>query len=213
MESPILVCAAVADELAAWHPRVSVMDHAAHLRLAGHDVLAVPVGVGPVEAALGAALAMQRFRPRMAILAGTCGAFPGTGLAVGDVVVVESAALTSSDAAAGLSYVPGSPIPATPDPELLGRLRERGLRSAACATAVAITVDPGHVRALAGQGFAVEHLEAAGFLRAAARCAVPAACVLGVANEVGPGAHEAWKANAPAAAAAALAAVEALLAG
>jgi nucleoside phosphorylase len=211
MNEPVLVCAAVEAELAAWHPRVAAMDHAAHLRIGGQDVLAVPLGIGPVEAAVGAVLALQRFRPRLAILTGTCGALPGSGLARGTVVAVERARLTTADVAAGLSYVPGPDIEATADPGLLRRLRDRGVPAVACATAAAITSDAERASLLGKAGYAVEHMEAAGFLRAAARCGVPAACVLGIANEVGPDASAQWRAHGAAAAAAALSLVEKLI--
>jgi len=40
----------VEEELAALGTRVAQMDHAGHRRVHGVDVLAVPVGIGPVEA-------------------------------------------------------------------------------------------------------------------------------------------------------------------
>ena len=51
------------------------------------------------------------------------------------------------------------------------------------------------------------------FLLAASRCGVPAACVLGIANMVGPDAHESWRRNATSASASAVAVVEKWIAG
>src|SRR3954452_8565662 len=115
---PVLVCAAVEEELAALGTRVSAMDHAGHRRVGSVDVLAVPIGIGPVEAALGAHMALTRFRPRCAFLVGTCGALPGSGLEIGRVVSVERALFTSGAAAAGLAYIPGARTPAAADADL-----------------------------------------------------------------------------------------------
>ena len=45
------------------------------------------VGIGLVEAALGAARAIDVHRPSEVVLLGTAGAYPGSGLEIGDVVV------------------------------------------------------------------------------------------------------------------------------
>lgn len=169
------------------------------------------LGVGPVEAALGAAEALRSPGLRAAIFIGTCGAFPGTGLSIGEAVVVRRSWLSASDAAAGHAYIPAPAAGATHgDPRLCAALAgAAGLPLVDAATVVAITRSAGHAQALAqASGTQVEHLEAFAFLRAAERAGVPAACVLGVSNEVGPKAHEEWKANADRASAAA---AEALL--
>ena len=76
----------------------------------------------------------------------------------------------------------------------------------AAVTAVAITRSTSRAEAFRDfTGCAVEHLEAHAFLRAAELAGVPAACVLGVSNEVGPRAHEEWKRHGAEASAAAVA--------
>lgn len=189
----ILLCAAVDDELLPFRTRLASE--------AGVNFSAL--GVGPVEAALGAAEALAA-RPRLALLVGTCGAFPGVGLQVGRVVVVERSVLTTSDVGAGRSYVPGpAQIVAHADAALVEALAAAGLPRVGCATVPAVTRDAASAESLAkASGMEVEHLEAHAFLRAAERLFVPAACVLGIANRVGPTAHEEWKENAAHAAAA-----------
>lgn len=195
----ILLCAAVEAELAALGPLQPGVRTAA-------------IGIGPVEAAFGAAEALSLDGIECAILLGTCGALPGSGLGIGEAVVVERSVLTSSDAAAGLAYVPG-PMQreARADEALVARLG-LPLRRVGCATVVAITRDAAHAAAEASHtGCEVEHLEAYAFLRAAERAGVPALCVLGVSNDVGPEAHAQWLAHGDEAAAAAVRAVLAAL--
>lgn len=198
----LLVCAAVEEELAALLPRLERSGAVWSGSIDGVEIRAAAVGIGPVEAALGTASLLAE-RPDAALLVGTCGAYPGAGLSVGATVVVETSLLTASDAAAGLSYLPDAcGGPARAHPALVAAL---GAPAAVAVTAVAITRDAARARLLASAtGAAVEHMEAFGFLRAAERAAVPAACLLGIANEVGPRAHEEWKARGATAAAAAI---------
>lgn len=190
----ILLCAAVEDELLPFRERLA---GAPGLRFEA-------IGVGPVEAALGASASMAS-RPSLALLVGTCGAFPGAGLEVGQAVLIERSLLSASDVGAGRSYIPEpAQVLSRADAALVGELAERGLPRVGCVTVPAITRDLESAEALARHsGMEVEHLEAHAFLRAAERAAVPAACILGIANFVGPTAHEAWKENAAAASAAA----------
>lgn len=207
----ILICAAVEDELAP----LRALDLPYPLELAA-------IGVGPVEAALGAAellgpphqgpgASKGPRRPSAAILIGTCGAFAGRGLSIGDAVLVTRSVLTASDAAAGRSYIPAPAAAAShADPALCASIaRATDLASVGAATVAAITSDAASAARLQQvTAMDTEHMEAHAFLRAAERAKVPAACVLGVANYVGPEAHEQWKASA---ALASSAAVEALV--
>ncbi|AKU89860.1 hypothetical protein [Vulgatibacter incomptus] len=211
----LLVCAAVKEELDALLPLLEADEAGWSGSIGGVGVLARTLGVGPVEAALGAAAALAERPVSGAILVGTCGAFPGSGLGIGSVAVIERSLLTSSDAGAGLAYVPGPAAGlARSSPALIEALSMGGLPRVGCATVVAITRDGDHAAALGrASGCEVEHLEAHGFLRAAERAGVPAACLLGVANDVGPLGHEQWKRHAREASAAAVAALERVLPG
>ncbi|MBI4509228.1 MAG: hypothetical protein HY698_06305 [Deltaproteobacteria bacterium] len=86
----------------------------------GTSARAVAIGIGPIEAAAGMAAAIAAEAPERVILIGTCGAFHGAGLAIGDVVVVEEAVMAS---AAPWIEVPGAvPRRAAADPELVRNL-------------------------------------------------------------------------------------------
>lgn len=186
----ILVCAAVEDELAPLRAQ-----------LRSDAIRFAAIGVGPVEAALGAQAALAS-RPSAAILVGTCGAFPSARLPIGRAVCVERSFLSCPDVAAERSYVPPlAQVESRADAALAASLCEAaGLPRVGCVTTPAITRDETSAELFAARtGVEVEHLEAHAFLRAAERAGVPAACVLGVANLVGPNAHEEWKANAAAA--------------
>lgn len=190
----ILICAAVEEELSPLRGRIP-----------GEGIGFAAIGVGLVEAALGACAALAT-RPSAAILVGTCGAFPDAGLPVGRAVCVEWSLVSSPDVAAGRSYIPEpAQVESRAAPSLVASLCEAaGLPRVGCVTAPAITRDAACADLLArSTGAEVEHLEAHAFLRAAERMGVPAACVLGVANVVGPTAHEEWVQNADAAAASA----------
>lgn len=210
----ILVCAAVEEELG---PLLSGMrrDGARWFGEAGGvSLTAVSIGVGPVLAAFGAAAAL-RGPFDAAILLGTCGAFSGSGLSIGDAVIVERSLLGSSGAASGLAYIP--PLAAAPseaEPALVHSLAEHtGLRQVSAVTVAAITSGGAAADTLSRTtGCEVEHMEAHPFLLAAARARIPAACLLGVANEVGPRGHEEWKENADRASAKAIAALRNFLA-
>ena len=197
MDAPLLVCAAVEEELARLIPYLARATGGWHGLLGSRRIVATALGIGPVDAALGAAAALAE-RPAAAIFVGTCGAFPETGLPIGSAVVVERSVLSASDAASGHSYVPGpAQRIAHGDPALCAALAEGGAPRVGAATVVAITRDAERAELLRRfTGCETEHLEAHAFLRAAERAGVPAACVLGVSNEVGPFAHEQWKAHA-----------------
>ncbi len=205
VNAPLLVCAAIEEELARLLPRLTRGQGRWTGALGDRPIVAAPIGIGPVDAALGAAAALAE-RPAAAIFVGTCGAFPGTRLAIGAAVVASRSVLTASDAAAGLSYVPRpAQRIARGDEALCAELSAEGAPLVGAATVVAITRDAERAEALRRlSGCEVEHLEAHAFLRAAEVAGIPAACVLGVSNEVGPLAHEQWLAHAAAASEAAV---------
>jgi nucleoside phosphorylase len=162
------------------------------------------VGIGMPAAAAGAAAAIAELRPRAVVLVGTCGAYRGSGLALGDVVVAQAVRVADGFAVERRAEFP-APMVTTldPDPRLRAELAARGARPAAVATTLGITVDDASAARIAQALEAqVEHLEAFGVAQACAARAVPFAAVLGVANFVGSGAREEWRANHHAAAAA-----------
>ncbi len=65
------------------------------------------VGVGLVEAALGAARVIAEKKPSRVVLLGTVGAYPGSGLSIGDVVIAERVVLAAPSGAL-VSAMPSS---------------------------------------------------------------------------------------------------------
>ena len=95
--------------------------------------------------------------------------------------------------------------------EALARACSARIVGAVCQEGV--TVSDERARALAASTHAaVEHMECFAVYRACARASVPAAALLAVANRVGDGARAAWRQNARAAEAVAVAALVAFLA-
>jgi nucleoside phosphorylase len=179
--------------LAAWAPELRALR-----RVRG--VVTRIVGVGLVEAGIGAARAVAEVGPRAVVLVGTAGAYPGGGIDVGEVVAAKRIALACPAVASGAGYLP-PPLPSALLTSASLR-RALGCRATDVACPLAITRTRALARRLAADtGAAVETLEAFAVARAAGK--LPFAAVLGITNEVGPDAHRQWKAHAAEAAAAA----------
>jgi nucleoside phosphorylase len=177
--------------LAAWAPELRALG-----RVRG--VVTRIVGVGLVEAGVGAARAVAEVGARAVVLVGTAGAYPGSGLEVGAVVAARRIALACPAVASGGAYLP-APLPSALVTSAALR-RAIGALPADVACPLAITRTRAIARRLADDtGAAVETLEAFAVARAAGK--LPFAAVLGIANEVGPNAHRQWKAHAAQAAA------------
>jgi futalosine hydrolase len=146
-------------------------------------------------AAAGAAAAVAALHPRAVLLVGTCGAYRGSGLAIGDVVVLGDTVVTDVAIAEGRAQLPGAMVAAlASDRVLTAELASVGARVVRVATTLGITVDDPAAEHIARAGGAqVEHLEAFGVATACAARAVPFAAVLGVANFVGSSAREEWR--------------------
>lgn len=142
-------------------------------------------GIGAVAAAVGAARLLALHRPARVLLVGTCGAYDGR-LAVGDVLAARRAIATSVEELEGRAYRPAAEVAAWEATWVLPL------------PAHDVAVPPGVTTSAAGAAVlarvaAAEHLEATGVFAACAAEGVPVAAVLGVANRVGPAAHEEWK--------------------
>ncbi len=175
--------------VAAWAPELESLGRRLPTRI---------VGVGLVEAAAGAARALAEMRPTAVVLIGTAGRFSSAKPQLGDVVVARRIHLASSAVKRGDAYWP-APLPTTLETD--ARLR-RGLRLPSVDVRCPLAISK-----RASRGTDVENLEAFAVGRAAAAARIPFACVLGVANDVGPGGHRQWKTHAADAAAAACEAV------
>jgi len=164
------------------------------------------VGVGLVAAAAGTERALAEERPARLVLVGTAGALPGSGLAIGSIVVVARAELIVRPG----EYVPG--ILSTVAEADAAFARECADKLDAplvtVASGVGITSSEDEARRLATSP-QVEHLESFAVL-SVARHRAAATAVLAIANVVGPNAHAEWRANREQAEAAAIAAAQKL---
>ncbi len=163
------------------------------------------LGVGPVRAAASMARLIVENAPDSVILVGSCGAYGA--VPVGAVRVASALGTGDAGAAVGRGYVPLPPPVLAADPALAGAVDAPGAR---VLTLAAITTDPA-VAAVLGEDWDLEHMEAYSAAHACAAAGVPFVAVLGVANRVGPGAHDEWRRHRAAAEAAAQAAVLPLL--
>jgi purine-nucleoside phosphorylase len=210
--------------LSAWEPELAPLRRLLRGSRAARDVALEAIGVGTVDAAVGAAHALARTRPRRAIFVGTAGVYPGPAaraLPIGAAAVAGELRLVSTATLRGDAYHP-APLVAhvTATPALRARLaRAAGDATAAEATAAAVVACPLAItqtaalaQRIAATGAALENLEAFAVARAATAAHVPFAAVLGISNVVGPRAHGEWRANHLAASRAACRVVWSLLA-
>jgi nucleoside phosphorylase len=155
-------------------------------------IVARPAGVGLVEAAIGAARAIAEVKPRAVVFVGTAGSYEPRP-ALGRVVAARRVKLISTAAVRGDGYLPAV-LPSATDTDN-GLRGELGLPSADVACPLAITSTRAAARRIAeASGCAVENLEVFAVARAAG--SLPFAAVLGIANAVGPAAHQQWRAHA-----------------
>jgi nucleoside phosphorylase len=199
--------------LSAWEPELVELRRLLKMEAQGPTIIAAPVGVGLVEAALGATLAIAREQPDAVLFVGTAGQYQGRlrGLDLGDVVAASRLRLWSAEVAAGHAYFP-APLPAMlKTPPALCRLAvAQGLALADVACPVAISTRARTARAQEDFPDA-ENLEAFAVARAVAIQDLPFIAILGLSNLVGPAAHAQWKQHARTAAAAACRAAYALI--
>ena len=164
---------------------------------AREHVVTGSIGIGPVEATLGASRLVARFEPELVLFTGTCGAYPGAALAIGDVVVASAVHLVDPAVCEGRAHLP-APMRRTiaTDASISAILEHAGARGASVASTTAITDDEHLGDAIArSTGCIVEHLESFAIALVASEAKIPFGIVLGVANAVGPGAQRAWQEN------------------
>jgi futalosine hydrolase len=197
--------------VAAYPPELSALSEAFGLHAIGEgmgspefagkmgplEVVGEAVGVGLAAAAVGTTRCLQVWRPRAVVVVGTCGAYPGRGLVVGDVVRARRICLVSTAAIDGRAGLPS--LIATErlaDPHLSSRFAALGVREADVATTLAVTTDGALAERIEQQrGCDVEHLEAFSVASACAAYEIPCAVVLAVANRVGATGRDEWMAN------------------
>lgn len=147
----------------------------------------IPIGIGLVEAALGIAAVLEK-KPSAIVLVGSCGAYPGSGIDIGTIVVAREAVL-----------VPEGELPKVVPVHSRPPAFAMEGRRAIVASTLGITTDDARAKAIADDtGAHVENLEAFAVARACERANVPVAIVLGVTNIVGKNGRAEWRANAQA---------------
>jgi futalosine hydrolase len=205
--------------VAAFHPELeplrALLGDGLTGRIGSKEVAARVVGIGLPQASVGAALRIPEVRPSAVVMVGTCGAYPGGSLHIGDVVVARRILLVEPAVLDGLAATPEPmPLATEGDPGIRAALCRAGAVAADVATTLGVTVDDA-LAARIGQvsGAHAEHMEAYGVALASAHHGVPFAAVLGVANEVGSRARGEWRANHREAARAAVSVVTAWLVG
>ena len=190
--------------VSAWEPEVAPLRRllggkTREARAAARKAALAAVGVGTVDAAVGAAAAIARAKPSRVIFVGTAGVYPRAArvLPVGAAAVAGELRLLSTATLRGDAYHPAPLVAAAETtPALRAWLARAGstvIVSVACP--LAITQSAGLARRIAATGAALENLEAFAVARAAAAAGLPFAAVLGVSNVVGPRAHSEWRAS------------------
>lgn len=202
--------------VSAWPPEVDHLRQAMRRRSTESTLALSSIGVGLVEASLGAAQILETLRPRVVILVGTAGVYPASAarLPVATAAVADEIALVPEILPGDDTYLPEAmPRREVASPALAKEIRKvAGLPSARVANPLAISASRRAATCAARRsGCDLENLEAFALARAATSMKIPFAVVLGVANRVGPTAHREWKKNAASAAAAACEAVLAFL--
>jgi nucleoside phosphorylase len=190
--------------VAAFEPELTVFRALA--KDAGLEVTVAAIGVGLVEASIGATRAIALHTPSHALLLGTCGAFApdaaatnARALAIGDVVTAAEARLVDSASVASHAALP-APVPTVCELALHDVATAAGARFVEVANPLGITTDDAlaaklHAALGSESPAAVEHLEAFAFGRACTLRGVVAGVVLGVANFVGSKGREQWRAH------------------
>ncbi len=151
------------------------------------DLPGVTIGIGLCDALIGMTRSVLPLNPDFVVFVGTAGALPGSGLQIGQVICASSVRLGDAALALGLGYVP------TPAGVHTGVAIE-GLAYVDVVTNLSITSDP-DLAVRHAQTAEVEHMEAYAVAHACHSRRINWACILGIANVVGPDAHAEWTAN------------------
>lgn len=151
-------------------------------------------GVGLVDAGVMTVELIRQFEPSQIVFLGTCGAYPGSGLKIGDMVAAAAVRLGSGDTVRGEMRIPKLlPAELIASPELTRNVvGSADVRSADVLCTLGVTERDDLAETLATAAD-VENLEVFSVLRAAGL--LPVAAVLGVTNIVGEGGGKDWAAN------------------
>ncbi len=172
--------------LAAWRPELAGLETAlpglpARVR---RKVTLAAVGVGLVEAGIGATRLLLEQKPAAVLLVGSAGVYPGqaNSVSLGQAVIIDKIRLLPVILPGKHASLPAIvPAEAKSSPPLVRALcKTAGLPRADVACPLAITASTRAAAAAAKiSGCALENLEAFAVARAAAAACVPFAAVLG----------------------------------
>ena len=164
------------------------------------DFTIICTGVGPVNAAHGATLAIARQRPDAIIVCGVGGAYPASGLAVGDVVCADVECYGDLGASSPSGFLDmkalGFPLIAGP-PSVYNDLAMQVFPAPHRVKFVTVSTctgtDEGAHAIAARTGGAVENMEGAAIAHVAALHGIPVGEVRGISNIVTNRDTSAWR--------------------
>jgi futalosine hydrolase len=162
-------------------------------------------GIGPVSAALALGAFFKLELPDMALMVGSAGALPGSGLSVGDLVTAETEILAELGAIREAGVADAAPLKLTDtkqeiamDPSLAGRLTEAAAAVApvVCGKVLTVTGIPAGPDQAAARvrhfGAVAENMEGYALALAGERFGLPAAEVRGISNAAGDRDKRRW---------------------
>jgi nucleoside phosphorylase len=164
-------------------------------------IVLAPVGIGAIDAAVGAARAIAAARPTQVVFVGTAGIYGsaklagaaiGTVAVAGDIFCVSTAALRSEAYLPAPTILRGETSRRLRTALLAGTPGSTGPVAVACPLAITRSVALGR-RIATATGATLENLEAFAVARAATAAGVEYGAVLGVANRVAPTGHDEWR--------------------
>src|SRR5262245_22646890 len=128
--------------VAAWDPELERFrdlvaeetTSSAPLRLSTHAV-----GIGLVDATAGMTRCIAELEPTHVLLIGTCGAAPGSGIAIGDAVVGRDVRLVDPTVVEGRAAMPYAADPVPLDASLSASLVAAGARTVGIVNPLGIT--------------------------------------------------------------------------
>lgn len=158
------------------------------------------MGVGPVNAAHAVTLAIAGSRPKQIIVCGIGGAYPGSGLAIGDVVCAETECYGDLGATSPGGFLDmqaiGFPIVEGPPP-IYNVIPMQVFPSSQRVRFVTMSTCTGVAAAAAAiesrTGGAVENMEGAAVAHVAAIHGIPAGEIRGISNMVTDRDTKAWR--------------------
>lgn len=176
--------------------------------IAGHSIALLRTGVGPVNAAYALSRFLAGHRPGAVVVCGIGGAYPGSGLDVGDVVCAESETYGDLGAESPEGFLDmealGFPVIEGPPP-VFNRLAvdlfpaDRRAPFVTCATCTG--TDERAAVLVSRTGGAVESMEGAAIVHVARLMGVKVGEVRGISNVAGDRDRTRWRVRESAAAA------------